>query len=918
MPSIKVSPRSAALIPVAAAENQGNNTAVPRTSSLHAQSCEGVVNTSNRNRSSSSGNGNNLNPPASGASAASPFSSPRDDPKRTFAQQLKARTPPALRHDGGGGTHSPAHQSNSTSPFYMGDGDGHRGEGGSSTHDNAKSDDADGGDHRSRPAASAFAAQQPTPINRSNGAASWSMSAPEASMYPANPNVKEAQLMAFEEQLPRGSAWDIPHVVVLRHRMGFSTVVLTARQRNAYSRHDLENFVLYKEQKYNAVNVLWRFCMLLLLVLTFSVFCLVFSTCTTEWVGLQRTDNYLSLGLFVACRDRTLRSCAARVSSRLEWTVTDVVTGATLCTASASFVHRFIGAIWAMAILQLLCEFIAVLLTAWIVARPTRSGALVVLFFDLLLATVSGIIAVVLFHHYSSCVRRTCEGEHLSGRMCHVSWRYGYKLYLGALAVHGLLLLLALCMHSYIHNIRVTARKQLRQERRRLSHRHEEAEEYMAHVLDNDDQGNNEGGKDRQRGVDWAGGGVHSEGDDAAFPQQTLTQRRGTSRNVERAKTEPPASPTHDQLEPLARSTLHVSFVGMPGVDRDGKPSAPSRGPQQLQKQQQGVGGGTADLSELPEGTAPGAATQAELPGSSSFAANQTLSGYQRQQQQRRGDRRWQDGASAAGGGGGAGVAFPTGNRHFPQHHHVPPAAAATKRAFADTPAYTQARRRKRFFDRFLQREYDANYLTAAELGVPIEGATDWIYDDRSDMYYSFERNMFWDPLTREYYNCALKTWQESPDHVVDVRDVLDYMLEESGGSCVEDDRAEQATSDAHDENNDDDNDHDSIVRHSDVEVDIDADDGHRAWLGRHHHHHGEPVTAPTTATTAGGADSSAAGGHGPSASSRHVSRSAGTVDAGDDDDVEEDEPVFRVDGDEGSADHGQLELHSMHSFVSN
>ncbi|KEG06904.1 hypothetical protein DQ04_11701020 [Trypanosoma grayi] len=61
-------------------------------------------------------------------------------------------------------------------------------------------------------------------------------------------------------------------------------------------------------------------------------------------------------------------------------------------------------------------------------------------------------------------------------------------------------------------------------------------------------------------------------------------------------------------------------------------------------------------------------------------------------------------------------------------------------------------------------------HLTAAELGVTIDGANDWVYDDKSDLFYSFNLDMFWDPLTRDYYSRALQSWQVTPDGVVGLR----------------------------------------------------------------------------------------------------------------------------------------------------
>lgn len=908
MPSLKESPRSSAAGP-SSYHPAGSSAAVPYE--RHSP-CISQREISERYV------GSPHDPPSigqAGSAAATPRSAPRDSSRKTLTPKLKGRIPPALKRDGVvGGTHSPAHQSNSTSPFYMGDGAHVSGDSlpdranaasaTSNTNHNTTTTNTTSAERRGAAAGSgqrqeesAFAARQPTQSHTADDddAASASMSPPEAAGYPVNPDVRTAELTAFEEQPARGSGWGIPAVVVLRHRMGFSTVVLTPHQRRVYSRYDLENFVLYKEQKYNAVNVLWRFCMLLLLILTFCVFCLVFSTCTTEWVGVQHVDAYLAMGMFVACHGEGLGSCGKRVSSRLEWTVTDAVTGSTLCTASAAFVRNYIGAMWAMVIVQLLCELIAIVLIAWIVIRPTRSRALISLFFALFLGTACGIVAVVLFHHYTSCLRRTCEGAHLTGKVCSVRWQYGYRLYIGSLAVHGVALLLSLCMHSFIHNIRTTARKQLRAERHRASRRHDEAEEYMVHLMDGPMDENEGSERDEEDGSGNDSGGEANgagEGVRAAQPESpseerryAVTQRGERPQNADNndhgnnfgegaAAGTPPLSSHHDPEEPLGRSGMHVSFFGMPDSEDGHGAKKPVDGSTQQPKSATGAAAAGAAAVATPgsqqgppsslsvqnagsllhdsitgsRGDVGGVINVSGLTDHTELSRNSSLAGTrhrgeQQQQQQQQQQHQPQRQKRRHGRRHRSSPEYPTGSRHKPQHHHVA-SPSSKKRRSAEATEYKQARKRKRFIDRFLQREYDANYLTAAELGVPIPGATDWVYDDRSDMYYSFERNMFWDPLTREYYNCAFNTWQESPDQVVEVRDVLDYMMEDTlGSSGLEDaaganspvppgggrgdnmDGEDVDVSEGGDTNSN--NSNNNVARHSDVEIDFHEESGH-------------------------------------------------------------------------------------------
>lgn len=71
---------------------------------------------------------------------------------------------------------------------------------------------------------------------------------------------------------------------------------------------------------------------------------------------------------------------------------------------------------------------------------------------------------------------------------------------------------------------------------------------------------------------------------------------------------------------------------------------------------------------------------------------------------------------------------------------------------------FSKMLKRRSLLVHLLSRNSDANYLTARELGVSIPHANDWVYDDRSDMFYSFSINSFYDPLSGEFYNVALKT----------------------------------------------------------------------------------------------------------------------------------------------------------------
>ncbi|KAG5501557.1 hypothetical protein JKF63_03387 [Porcisia hertigi] len=669
-------------------------------------------------------------------------------------------------------------------------------------------------------------------------------------------------LTSVEEQQPRGPASRIPTMVLLRHRMGCSTVVLKPRQRKLYNRQNLENFVLYKEQKYNAVNVLWRFCILMLFLLSFSAFCLVFSACTTEWLSLHTGKLFLSTGLFFSCRDRFLRPCKSWRSSYMEWAVMEPSTGSTLCRASAAFVRRYVGVLWALGLFQILCEVTVLFLGLRIAARPTRSGALLLLCIGFLLSTSAGIATVVLFRFYTSCLRRTCEDEYAREGICRVEYGYGYRLHIGAIAVHGLLLVLALCMHSYIYNIRLKSREKLRKARHRVSHK-AQTDDCSVRMLDlpttaafggdagsanvctnwdvtepaallskknssmqpsiaSDGSGSAaatvsrngvpvpansrinrepyEGGGGRLRDVSVPYG--HSTTPQSAVPglevpctaamsfnQKGAHPIRGNDK-VDSAVAVAPM-PTRESSF-FQHGSLHVSFAGVPDEkdERGGGTGLPGSRSHRYRYRRWAS---TNSLDNVCTRTAAATAEESDAVHQNTegtIVARDHVFGVPAADNSDGGDRHGGSWRGSSPGGALAprgGRSRWTGSQTATAQPSVTPRGRQRRSRSGKrgaTPAHQRARKHRSLFLRFFNREYDSNYLTAAELGVPIAGATDWVYDDRSDMYYSFDRNMFWDPLTKEYYNCILKSWQESPDQVLEVRDVLDYMLESPPSSA--------------------------------------------------------------------------------------------------------------------------------------
>ncbi|EAN95692.1 hypothetical protein C3747_136g89 [Trypanosoma cruzi] len=81
-----------------------------------------------------------------------------------------------------------------------------------------------------------------------------------------------------------------------------------------------------------------------------------------------------------------------------------------------------------------------------------------------------------------------------------------------------------------------------------------------------------------------------------------------------------------------------------------------------------------------------------------------------------------------------------------------------------------RSRHMTRFLRPILGEPEEPLYLTAEELEITIDGANDWVYDDKSDLFYSFDLDMFWDPLTRDYYSRELCSWQATPQGLLELR----------------------------------------------------------------------------------------------------------------------------------------------------
>lgn len=649
----------------------------------------------------------------------------------------------------------------------------------------------------------------------------------------------------------------LPQVFLLRHRMGYSTVTLSSKQRATFTRADLEDFLLYKEQKYNAVNSLGRFSVLLLLISTFAVFCLVFSACSTDWHTVAYDGFYQGMGLFVACRqwDRLLVQCTHPTSVLFSRSVVDPVAAAStgaavVCYVSRAWARGYVAGLWTVGILHLLGQLAALGLIVHISLRPTRTASLLWVVWILLVCLLLGVINCVLFPFYVRCDRRACQGRgggggggNDDGRLCSEGFGWGYSLYIAATALHALCFLFAFAMDHHIRRIRADAKVLLRQERRRKVVE-EAAEEFVKQIiLDNSSSSGGTAGRITANNTNASNSNNYeSLNNTLATLNMGATYQHhlgsilqgglGASRRVS-----PSQSPHHHTMAMTTTPRLLPAGPGLATVDisragdpnkrratefgrggyalqqtvvrqRRGRPRPPHPSP--LQQQQRGsscspgldYGGGGGVGSSSSSGLrglrvilSPGSGASG---GSHIYASevaptppSHTQPSAARSPRPRSAaNTRRPSTCDTSGVGGGVGVqprgphpSLPSpfsAEEELPHQHKQPQQPTPEPKVYSTTRKQRQ-RLRCVMYDHDGAVEGDDDYLTAAELGVPIAGASDWVYDDKSDMYYSFERNLFWDSLTGEYFNCGMRTWQETPDSIVDVRDAMEFAWEVAG-----------------------------------------------------------------------------------------------------------------------------------------
>lgn len=554
-----------------------------------------------------------------------------------------------------------------------------------------------------------------------------------------------------EEEASHGDDGEgaVPPVLLLRHRMGYSIVKLTKEQRATFTRHDLESFLLYKEQKYNAVNALSRFCVGLLLMTTLSSLCLLFSVFSPNWQVVRYDGGAQTIGLLFACRQHVLQQCVYRTSALFARAVVDTATGLTVCSVSEAQAKRYAGAMWAVEILHVLGQLLVLCLTMYIACRPTRSKALVWVVWILLGCTAAGVANSVVFPAYVRCDRLTCSARHQSSNKaaCERYYGWGYHSYIAVAALQAFCGLIAFAMYSYVVQIRVKAQVQLREERRRKAVE-KAAEHFVRSILEERGAKGGPSSMDATTRGELGNNPLAGSGR-ASLPWQSQQQQQRAINSVT----------VRRHGDPYSRR--RSSDSGYILQHTEGHLTAPQgRGRRSLNGTLSGGDGGRPPGKPPHNGSMVGLRVSLASSRQGSFV-------YVSEMQS------------------------PDTARNPNSHSHV--TAPASHRE-EKSPLWRQeplvlrkARQERKRLESIFRRDYDPSYLTAAELGVTIAGASDWVYDDRSDMYYSFERNLFWDPLTDEYFNCALRTWQENPDTIVDVRDAMQYAWEGPSGSDSDD-----------------------------------------------------------------------------------------------------------------------------------
>lgn len=250
--------------------------------------------------------------------------------------------------------------------------------------------------------------------------------------------------------------------------------------------------LLIKTHMYNSVNGFYRFIFVLVLVLPILILCQVCSVVSSSWAfNVCQGGNGAAIerGVFTSCPARVTASCpnskltvmktslAMASLKRFDSTNTDHI----LCEVSSTEAQTYTITLFACAALQFLCLFIMLVCTWRLFLRATRRRAMWVLFCVTVLSTCLGIVIAVLFSVATRCERQNNGGAPLFSTFedsineerrknwtkCASGFTWGYKLYIGAVAMHGLYLFINVLNMRFLYEVNANAFQRLQEDRRR-------------------------------------------------------------------------------------------------------------------------------------------------------------------------------------------------------------------------------------------------------------------------------------------------------------------------------------------------------------------------------------------------------------------------------------------------------------------
>lgn len=268
----------------------------------------------------------------------------------------------------------------------------------------------------------------------------------------------------FATQQRRDDDFPSDHLLATRTRLHESTIPGSQKMRNCTD--EVRSLFYYKQQKYDSVNTLARFCAFIVLIMTFSVCMQAFSLSSTKWLRIRYDAQEYNTGLFVSCVTSIAYRCTDYHHTGQTLSIFDTVTQLEVCSMSSSFVRGHIGGMWTVAIVQLTCQTLFVILIIYLLWHPTRSVLVLWVMSLLILSICCGIINTAVFTRFTHCYRQTCRARHEGAPFCTVGFQWAYGTYIASIVLNSLCFIVALCMYSYTYAIRYRTARMLSKIRR--------------------------------------------------------------------------------------------------------------------------------------------------------------------------------------------------------------------------------------------------------------------------------------------------------------------------------------------------------------------------------------------------------------------------------------------------------------------